>query len=174
MFEVTDKRPVLIAERDVKGAVLTLAMLRGKLLAGINTKVQLYIWAQKDDVSNSYELKLECSHHGHTMALFIKTRAGASGAEDVILVGDLIRSVALLQYRAEENLLEETCRDFNTNFMRAIEIIDENHFLGSEDNGNMFVLRTPGNKASFGSTSLLLNDEEKCRLGKLLMVWLVV
>lgn len=42
----------------VKGAVYVLNAFNGKLLAGINSKVQLYRWAEKDGVN-----ELQVPHH---------------------------------------------------------------------------------------------------------------
>ena len=53
--------------------------MQGKLIAGINSKVQLYKWLQTDD--GSRELQLECSHTGHVLALYIVTRG------DFVIVG---------------------------------------------------------------------------------------
>lgn len=67
------------------------------------------------------------------MALYVKT----SG--DFILVGDLVRSVTLLQYKTMEGSFEEIARDFTPNWMTAIEILDDDTFLGAENNSNIFV-----------------------------------
>ena len=57
---------------------LSLAV-QGKIIAGINSMVQLYKWLQTDD--GSRELQLECSHTGHVLALYIVTRG------DFVIVG---------------------------------------------------------------------------------------
>ena len=56
-----------------------LAQLQGKLLAGINSRVQLFKWNQKDD--GSWELTTETGHSGHVLALYLATRG------DFIIVG---------------------------------------------------------------------------------------
>jgi hypothetical protein len=38
-------------------------------------------------------------------------------------------------------LLMQIARDFNANSMRAVEILDDDHFLGADDFGNIFVVR---------------------------------
>ena len=39
-------------------------------------------------------------------------------------------------------VLEEVSRDFNSNYMRAVEVVgDDEHFVGADDNGNLFVVR---------------------------------
>ena len=60
--------------------------MQGKLLAGVNAKVQLYRWAQRDD--GSRELVNECNHAGHVYVLYMATRG------DFILVGERSSSPA--------------------------------------------------------------------------------
>ena len=88
------------------------------------------------------------------MALYTKTRG------DFVLVGDLVRSVTLLQYKTMEGSFEEIGRDYSPNwmtgnvdicsiqskhsflphsFLAAIEIIDDDTFLGAENANNIFV-----------------------------------
>jgi DNA damage-binding protein 1 len=81
-------------------------------------------------------LQRECGHHGHILALYIKTHG------DFVLVGDLLRSVSLLQYKAADSSLEEVARDFNSNYMRAVEVLGtDDFFLGADDSGNFFSVR---------------------------------
>lgn len=97
-------------------------------------------------------LQYECGHHGHILALYLKARG------DYVLVGDLYRSMTLLQYKAGDGLgsLEEVARDFNSNYMRAVEIIgDDDHFLGADDNGNIFTVRRQTDAAT---------DEERSKM----------
>lgn len=69
------------------------------------------------------------------MVMFLK----ASG--DLLVVGDLVRSITILQYKPVENLLEESARDFNVHMMRSVEIIEAEYYLGCEDYGNLFTVR---------------------------------
>lgn len=92
---------------------------------------------------------LECGHHGHILALYLKA------SDDMILVGDLVRSICLLRYRERDCLIEELARDFNSNLMRSVEIWNESHFVGAEDHGNLFIMRTPQNTKT---------EEERSRL----------
>lgn len=81
-------------------------------------------------------LHYECGHHGHILVLYLKARG------DLILVGDLLRSVTLLLYKSSEGTLEEVSRDYHSNYMRAVEVMgDDEHFLGADDNGNIFTVR---------------------------------
>ncbi len=90
-------------------------------------QVRLWEWTPEK------ELRLECSHFNNILALYLKTRG------DFILVGDLVRSITLLQYKTMEGSFEEISRDYSPNWMTAIEIIDDDTFLGGENSSNIFV-----------------------------------
>ncbi len=66
-----------------------------------------------------------------------------------------MRSMSLLSYNSVENTVKEIARDFTANWMNAVEIIDDETFIGAENEGNIFVLR----KNLEGVT-----DEERARL----------
>ena len=87
-----------MAEKEIKGAAYSMNSFNGKLLACINSTVRLWEWTQVCVSLSSImtwlqekELRLECSHFNNIIALHAKT----SG--DFILVGDLVRSMTLLQ-----------------------------------------------------------------------------
>ncbi|KAF5934020.1 hypothetical protein HYC85_030191 [Camellia sinensis] len=147
VFIVEDQKLQLIAEKETKGAVYSVNAFNGKLLAAINQKIQLYKWMLRDD--GSRELQSECGHHGHILALYVQTRG------DFIVVGDLMKSISLLIYKHEEGAIEERARDYNANWMSAVEILDDEIYLGGENNFNLFTVR----KNSEGAT-----DEERGRL----------
>ncbi|OVA12038.1 Cleavage/polyadenylation specificity factor [Macleaya cordata] len=147
VFIVEDGKLQLIAEKETKGAVYSLNAFNGKLLAAINQKIHLYKWMLRDE--GSRELQLECGHHGHILALYVQTRG------DFIVVGDLMKSISLLIYKHEEGAIEERARDYNANWMTAVEILDDDIYLGAENNFNLFTVR----KNSEGAT-----DEERARL----------
>lgn len=148
VFIVEDGKLQLIAEKETKGAVYSLNAFNGKLLAAINQKIQLYKWASRED-GGSRELQTECGHHGHILALYVQTRG------DFIVVGDLMKSISLLIFKHEEGAIEERARDYNANWMSAVEILDDDIYLGAENNFNLFTVR----KNSEGAT-----DEERSRL----------
>ncbi len=81
------------------------------------------------------QLRADSVDNGHILALYTKS------CGEFVLVGDVLRSVTLLQYRDEK--LVEIARDFNTNEMRAIEILGQSNdvFLGADDCGNFFSVK---------------------------------
>ncbi|KAJ8344225.1 hypothetical protein SKAU_G00315540 [Synaphobranchus kaupii] len=145
VFHYTDGKLQTVAEKEVKGAVYSMVEFNGKLLASINSTVRLYEWTTEK------ELRTECNHYNNIMALYLKTKG------DFILVGDLMRSVLLLAYKPMEGNFEEIARDFNPNWMSAVEILDDDNFLGAENAFNLFVCQ----KDSAATT-----DEERQHLQK--------
>lgn len=53
-------------------------------------------------------MRLECSHFNNIIALYLKTKG------DFILVGDLMRSMTLLQYKTMEGSFEEVSKGDET------------------------------------------------------------
>lgn len=127
IYHYTDGKLIQIAEKEVKGACYALVEFNGKVLASINSTVRLYEWTTDKD------LRLECSHFNNVLALYLKKKG------DFILVGDLMRSMTLLQYKQMEGSFEEIARDYEPNWMTAIEVLDDDTFLGAENNNNLFV-----------------------------------
>lgn len=85
VFSVGNRQLRLVTEKETKGVVYNLNDFNGKLVAGINEKIELYKWMIHDDVAR--ELEYECGHYGHVFAFCVKTR------RDFILVGDYVKSV---------------------------------------------------------------------------------
>jgi len=53
----------------------------------------------------------------------------------------MMRSLTLLAYRPIEGAFEELGRDYQTNWCTAVEILDDDTFLGAETNMNLFVCK---------------------------------
>nr|CAD7197866.1 unnamed protein product [Timema douglasi] len=127
IFHYQEGKLVQAAEKEIKGACYSLVEFNGRLLACINSTVRLFEWTAEK------ELRLECSHFNNITALYLKTKG------DFILVGDLMRSMTLLQYKTMEGSFEEMARDYNPNWMTAVEILDDDTFLGAENSANLFI-----------------------------------
>uniref|UniRef100_A0A915B6F3 DNA damage-binding protein 1 n=1 Tax=Parascaris univalens TaxID=6257 RepID=A0A915B6F3_PARUN len=118
----------LIHDKEIKGAAYSIQVLMGKLVVAINSCVRLFEWTAEK------ELKLECSDFDNVTALYLRTK------NDVVLVGDLMRSLSVLAYKPMESSFEKIARDFVTNWMTACEIIDMETFLGAEIMFNLFTV----------------------------------
>ena len=143
LFQWAENKLTLISEKEIKGCCYSLAEFNGKLLACTNSTVRLFEWTAEK------ELRLECSHFNHIIALFCKTKG------DFVLIGDLMKSIMLLQYKTMEGNFEEIAKDCKPNWMTAIEILDDDVFLGAENSFNIFICQ----KDSAATT-----DEERLQM----------
>jgi DNA damage-binding protein 1 len=84
-----------------------------------------------------------------------KRPAKSVKTEQLAIVGDLMRSISLVQYYPEHKALEEVARDFNGNWTTAMEMLTDNLYLGAENWSNLYVLRRNAKATS---------DEIRCRL----------
>ncbi|XP_035782512.1 DNA damage-binding protein 1-like [Anopheles albimanus] len=127
IYQYADNELTQISEKEIKGACYSLVEFNGRVLACINSTVRLFEWTDDKD------LRLECSHFNNVLALYCKTKG------DFILVGDLMRSITLLQYKQMEGSFEEIARDYQPNWMTSVEILDDDAFLGADNSTNLFV-----------------------------------
>ncbi|XP_068761921.1 DNA damage-binding protein 1-like [Montipora capricornis] len=143
LFQLLEGKLVQIAEKEVKGAVYSLVEFNGKVLAGINSTVSIYEWTADK------ELRVECSFLNNILALYLKSKG------DFILVGDLMRSMTLLAYKSMEGSLEEIAHDYSPNWMVAVEIIDDDTFLGAGNSFNLFTCQKDSGSAADDDRSYL-------------------
>jgi DNA damage-binding protein 1 len=66
-----------------------------------------------------------------------------------------MKSMCLLSYKQEEAKLEEIGRDSNAAWMTAIEIIDDDTFVGADNDCNLFTLKKNADATT---------EEDRCRL----------
>ena len=157
-----------ITELFTQGAVYSICQFyHGTVLCTINTKTMLVKLV--DDTGVPRLQFLGTGHHGHILSYSVRSMAEPSTAEAIeigsqqsmsiegaeskeeekemlAIVGDLMRSIGLVQYYPEHTTLEEVARDFNPNWTTAIEMLTEDVYLGAENWGNFFCLRR--NKAA--------------------------
>ena len=157
VYQLTDQKKLSkVTELETTGAVYAMeAFVNGKLIAGVDSRVQVYAWSVIE-ADGSRELRRECGHHGHILALYIAARG------ECIVVGDLMKSISLLQYKpaggdggAGEASIEEIAKDFDANWMTAVSTVDDDTFIGAEHEYNLFTVRKNNDATT---------DEEKKRL----------
>lgn len=112
----------------IEGCAYALVQVQQRIVAAVNSKVHLLQWTES-------ELEQKCVHHGHIVALSLAVRG------DFIIVADLLKSISVLNYT--NDTLEEVGRDFDTKWMTAVEALEDDVFIGAENNSNMFLLTKP-------------------------------
>ena len=139
VFSVQGSRLYLEQSFEIQGCAFSLVNVHGYLIAAVNSKVV----ALKNTTSG---LEPVSTHHGHVIALSLASKG------DYIVVADLIKSVTLLKFDVTSEKLIEMARDHETNWMTAIEVLDQDIILGGENHYNLFGLKySPSNEASSAS-----------------------
>jgi len=157
------RKAVQVAELQLRGAAYSVCpFYDGTILATVNSKTRLYKLVDGGSgISDDLSLKVVGhGHHGHILSLCVKSRMPSSQIkgkeqEQLAIVGDLMRSIAVLKYYPKYQALEEVARDFNPRWTTAIEMLSDNIYLGGENFGNLFVLRRNASSKS---------EELRCRL----------
>lgn len=171
----TNRSVKLVTELAVRGGVYSICQFyEGKMLAAVNSKTRLF--KMVSDGTGVIKLtSVGVGHHGHILSLFVSSRASkALGSstktsedglkekkadknqkEMLAIVGDLMRSISLVQYYPQYETLEEVARDFNVNWTSAVTMLTDDVYLGGENWNNLFVLRRNTRAQS---------EEVRCRL----------
>jgi DNA damage-binding protein 1 len=164
-----------ITELQVRGGVYSMCQFyKGMLLVTLNSKTQI-CQLQNDGTGVTKLAMVGVGHHGHILSLFVSSRANkklassgdssTTGAKEsskpepkremLAVVGDLMRSISLVQYYPEHETLEEVARDFNANWTTSVAMLSDDIYLGGENWNNLFVLKR-NTKAQ--------SEEVRCRL----------
>lgn len=102
-----------------------------------------------------------CASQLHTLDRSTQQASLCAVLKEVVLTidhgcaGDLMKSIYLLMYKAEENVIEMRARDFHSNYMTAVTILDDDTYLGAENSYNLFTVRKNSDVAA---------DEDRNRL----------
>lgn len=142
IFEVVNRKLVLVTALKVRGAVYSLQAFHGGLLAGINsTLLFLTLNAARDDA----KLTIECGYHSHVMLLFIRTQG------DFILAGDLLMSLSLYRFKESgfQKSLELLAADDNPGWLTACELLDLDTYLGAQGCYNLFMCQVGQEKRAW-------------------------
>lgn len=143
-YSAERRRVEQIADFKAAGAVYSLATLRGRLVAGINSHVEIFSFVRSGvaaggaGVAPNARLMPVCKHRGHIIVLALAVRG------DYIVVGDLMKSVSLLMYQEDDDgrgTVGEVARDHDPNWLTALAALGENCYLGAEDTLHLFTLR---------------------------------
>jgi len=126
----------VVESKEVKGAVYSLQPFQGKLLASVNSKVHVFKWVPAGgggggSGSGAAELVSETSTPVQVLSLFLAARG------DFILVGDLMKSLTLLMYKAAEGSLEVRARDLDSKWLTALAALDDDTYALADNSHNL-------------------------------------
>lgn len=104
-----------------------------RICCAVGSKVQLLKWQPHMSSQLTHSLTVLSTYYGHIAAIRIKKHL-----EKQVLVGDLMKSMTLLQYNPEQDKIEQVAVDANTNWMTAVDTLPENVFFGADSSENFF------------------------------------
>ncbi len=128
VFRLNENKLVQICEKEIKGAPYCMQNFNGKLLVSISNSLKLYEF--KDNQLNQL-----ASHSDNVFIIHLKCK------NDFILTGDMMKSCAVLTYRADSNSFETVARDNSPVWLSSIEMIDDDNFLLSDCFQNVITLK---------------------------------
>ncbi|KAI9594127.1 mono-functional DNA-alkylating methyl methanesulfonate N-term-domain-containing protein [Syncephalis fuscata] len=138
VFSIEDrKKLVLTAELRVPGGVFQLTAFNGLLLACISNRVCLYDLQSNDntDIKMPMLLKQVTNERLQTNCVRCSIRG------DFVAVGDLLRSVALLRYVADQQKFDVLAQDYDTHWISTLTMMNDDVMLAADCCYNLYTLK---------------------------------
>lgn len=138
VFKYGENKLVQVCEREVKGAPYCLASYNNgrALLVGVSNTLKMYEFTSLSSSSSGEpQLNLLSSYSDNVFVVHLKCK------NDFILIGDMMKSCAVLTYKHETSQFECVARDHSPAWLSSLEIIDDDHFLMCDGFQNVACLR---------------------------------
>lgn len=126
IFQLIDGKLQQVVEKEICGVPYAMHEFQKRLLVTINAQVRLFDWRLR-------QLHTEASTHTTVLSICSKTKG------DFVLIGDLIRSFSLFSYDAIGGTFTPLGNDLETAWLSTMEIVDDDTFIGSDNNFNFFL-----------------------------------
>ena len=139
LIKYAENKLVQVCEKEIKGAPYCLQNFNGKLIASISNSIKLY--EMKDN-----QLVQLCSFSDNVFITHLKCK------NDFILCGDMMKSCAILTYRADTNLFELVAKDYTPVWLTSIEMMDDDNLIMCDFFQNVITLKKDSGQS---------NDDER-------------
>ncbi|GME62029.1 uv-damaged dna binding protein [Neofusicoccum parvum] len=138
VFEVTEDRQLkVVAEVSTKGACRCLAIVDGRIVAGL-IKTQVVVYSFEYSTPSAPFLVKKASFRTSTAPIDITVTGNQ------IAIADLIKSVSVLEYRRgaseQGDELKEVARHVQVSWSMALAEVNENTYLQADAEGNLILL----------------------------------
>ncbi|ORY21141.1 hypothetical protein LY90DRAFT_516301 [Neocallimastix californiae] len=135
LFSVTATRQLRL-EHSIKisGSPWKMCNFNGHLLTSIRNMIYIYKWDinEEGDINFTYLCR---PISGKILPINICTKGNQ------IIVGDLMKSITLYEYDDKSNEIKEIASDISTRFTSSVCFIDDDTYIGSDSNLNVFLLK---------------------------------
>lgn len=124
--------PTTLFILEMDGAVYDIAAIRASfLVCAVNHSVHVY---NTHIVDVDGQPRLEAVYDGLVVALKVRC------CGNLIIVGDIVRSVIVLRFDTNDVQLVEVTRDYNTSWICALEILVDGRLIIAEAGGDLLAL----------------------------------
>ena len=128
VFKYHENKLIQVCEKDLKGSPYTITAYNGKLLTSVNNSIKLFQFENE-------QLTLLATFSDNVFITQITCK------NDFILVGDMMKSCSILAYRSENNCFELVAKDNTPIWLNSMEMIDDEHFIISDNYFNLSLLK---------------------------------
>uniref|UniRef100_A0A2S2P1T8 DNA damage-binding protein 1 n=1 Tax=Schizaphis graminum TaxID=13262 RepID=A0A2S2P1T8_SCHGA len=147
-----------ISEKVVDGGCFSMVTFHDILIATVNSSINSYSW------TSGKKLVLQSTQNNNNISQHVKTNG------NYILCGDLMKSLALFTKSGEINL-ERIVTDDCLKWPSAIEIIDDELFIGAENDKNLYIFYKSSNLGSGNLQSKNFHPIGRFHLGDLVNIF---
>ncbi|KAF2199118.1 DNA damage-binding protein 1 [Delitschia confertaspora ATCC 74209] len=163
ILEVTEDRMLkVVTELSLKGGCRCLSMCQGNIVAALIKTVVIYSF--KHSTSSSPVLTKQAAFRCSTAPIDMTVHG------DLIIIGDLMKSVVVVQYIPGQgglpDSIKEVARHFQTSWSTAVAEIDDDLYLQSDAEGNLAVLQRNPNGVT-EDDKRRLNSTAEMKLGEM-------
>lgn len=141
VFRYGENKLTQVCEKELKGTPYCMLNFNGKLLISVNNALKLFEF--KDN-----QLNLLTTYPESIFILSLKCK------NDFVLLGDVMKSCSLLNYRHDTNTFELVAKDHTPVWLNSIEIVDDDNFLIGDCYQNILSLRKDSGQSN--------EEERKC------------
>jgi DNA damage-binding protein 1 len=134
VFKYNDNKLEQVCEEEIKGAPYCMKPFNGYLLASVSNSLKLY------DFGRDGQMKLiECATYtDNVFIVHLKCR------NDLIMVGDMMKSCSILMFKAETKSFQFIARDYTPVWLSSIEMIDDDTYFMNDYYNNIITLKKDG------------------------------
>ncbi|KAI8064743.1 CPSF A subunit region-domain-containing protein [Gongronella butleri] len=133
-----DHRLQLLDAVEVPGVVYAMKPYKNSLVVGVNGFLY-YLTTYRPEAALGERMTLTRKLHTSVLAVDMDT------IDDVLVVGDYMQSISSykLDTKPASAPLVQVARDFNSNWMTAVQIVDRHLYIGAEMSHNVFTVQMP-------------------------------
>ncbi|RCH97919.1 DNA damage-binding protein 1a, partial [Rhizopus stolonifer] len=142
----------LIEAIDMSGVIYDMRSCHGSIVACVNGSI-FCLSSFRPDLPLGARVKFDLNIHRNVLALCLDVR------DDRVLVGDLMRSMSVLQMLSKDPLqLELLAVDSKPVWMTAVKFVNDHVYIGADDRNNLFTLILDEQKKHNGMAKLELTS----------------